>query len=155
MRACMFSLVCASGFVYIYTACYYLGSTPVTWYAANATCNSLGTEVHLATISSAAEQAAILAYYGTSITAWIGLNCITTHASIGTAGEVWMCGRMAALQITRIGRVASRITVVEVKLVYIFMPIIVVNGMTFLALLPLLGEWKPMIYTACANTPQV
>ena len=82
--------VCSSGFVYIHAACYHLGSTAVTWYEANTTCNSLGTGVHLATISSATEQAAIVAYYGTSTNMWIGLNCIATHASYGTSGEVWV-----------------------------------------------------------------
>ena len=83
-------LECSGGFVYINTACYYLGSTAVSWYAANATCNSLGAGVHLATISSTTEQAAIVAYYGTSTSMWIGLNCIATHATSGTTGEVWV-----------------------------------------------------------------
>jgi mannose receptor, C type len=85
----LFSLACSSGYVYINAACYYLGSSLVTWYAANATCNSLGAGVHLATISSATEQDAIWAYYG-SLFLWIGLNCIATHASSGTTGEVWV-----------------------------------------------------------------
>ena len=76
--------------MYINMACYSLGSTVSTWYKANTTCNSLGTGVHLATISSATENNAIKAYYGTSISMWIGLNCIATHASSGTAGEVWV-----------------------------------------------------------------
>ncbi|MBM4361815.1 MAG: hypothetical protein FJ104_03980, partial [Deltaproteobacteria bacterium] len=74
-------VICPSGFTLSGGRCYEFVNSTLTHAAAEANCQSLSAAAHLATVSSAAENARIVSLIGTNKSAWIGF---TDQATEGT-----------------------------------------------------------------------